>query len=59
MCTFVEEMRKEGRAEEIVETGYEFGLGESEILKRLQNKLDISPQTAQEYFCRYGKQTVK
>ncbi len=26
----------EGRAEEIVETGYEFGLSEQQILERLQ-----------------------
>ena len=63
MCTFVEEIRKEGReegreegrAEEIIETGYEFGLGESEILKRLQHKLNITMQAAQEYFCEYAK----
>ena len=63
MCTFVEEIRKEGReegikegrAEEIIETGYEFGLGESEILKRLQHKLNISMQAAQEYLCEYAK----
>ena len=67
MCTFVEEIRKEGReegikegikegrAEEIIESGYEFGLGESEILKRLQHKLNISMQAAQEYLCEYAR----
>lgn len=39
----------EGRAEEIIETGYEFGLSEGKILERLQKKLDISLQMAQEY----------
>ena len=48
----------EGRAEEIIETGHEFGLSETDILGRLQNKLDISLQAAQEYLLRFGKQTV-
>ena len=34
----------EGRAEEIIETGYEFGLSEQDILERLQKKLSISLQ---------------
>lgn len=74
MCTLFEEIarenemkgktegraegRVEGRAEEIIETGLEFGLSENDILKRLQNKLDISLQMAQEYLLRFGKQTV-
>lgn len=32
MCTVFEETRTEGRAEEIIETGHEFGLSEEEIL---------------------------
>ena len=42
----IEKGKMEGRAEEIIETGYEFGLPEVDILKRLQNKLDISLQAA-------------
>lgn len=49
----------EGRAEEIIESGFEFGLSENDILGRLQNKLDISLQMAQEYLLRLGKQMVK
>lgn len=49
---------EKGRAEGIIETGFEFGLSEEEILKRLQKKLDISLQIAQEYVSRFGKQTV-
>ena len=49
MCTVFEETRTEGRAEEIIETGHEFGLSEEEILIRLQKKLDVSLQKAQEY----------
>ena len=47
-----------GRAAEIVETGYEFGISESDILKRLQQKLEIPLQVAQEYLKIFGKQTV-
>ncbi len=66
MCTLFEEIAKEsevkgkieGRAIEIVETGYEFGFSENDILERLQNKLNIPLQTAQEYLKIFGKQTV-
>lgn len=58
MCTFFEEIAKEGKAEEIVETGLEFHLSEQEILERLQRKLNISLSKAQEYFHRYSRQTV-
>lgn len=54
----IEKGKTEGRAEEIIETGFEFGLSEKDILDRLQTKLDISLQTAQEYLLRFGKQTV-
>lgn len=66
MCTLFEEISKEseargkleGRATEIVEAGYEFGLSETDILERLQNKLDISLQMAQEYLKMFGKKTI-
>ncbi|MBO5352075.1 MAG: transposase [Lachnospiraceae bacterium] len=70
MCTVFETIAKEGelkgrlegklegRAVEIVETGYEFGLSEPDILKRLQQKLEISLQKAQEFLNMYGKQTL-
>ena len=66
MCTVFEETRKEGvaqgitqgRAEEIIETGYEFGLSDADILTRLQKKLNVSSQKAQEYFSMFGKQNV-
>ena len=54
----MEKGKVEGRAEEIIETGFEFGLSETDILGRLQNKLDISLQAAQGYLLRFGKQTV-
>jgi hypothetical protein len=59
MCTVFEAERKdgiiEGRAEEIIAMGDEFGLSESDILTKLQEKLDISSQKAQEYFRQFGK----
>lgn len=62
MCTLFEEERLEGKVEgraiEIVETGFEFGLSEEDILNRLQKKLNISLQMAQEYLNMFGKQTV-
>lgn len=62
MCTVFDEIAKEGevkgRAFGIIETGLEFGLSESDILSRLQKKLDVSLQVAQEYLAMFGKQTV-
>ncbi|MCI5610586.1 MAG: hypothetical protein MR392_04310 [Roseburia sp.] len=49
--------RIEGRAEEIIESGLEFGFSESDILERLQRKLSVPQQKAQEYLDRY-KTTV-
>ncbi len=53
-----EEGRAEGRARGIIETGLDFGLSEDELLTRLQNKLKISYEMAQEYLEKFGKQTV-
>lgn len=50
-----EEGKIEGRAEEIVESGYEFNLSETDILERLQKKLDISEEEAQKFLTVYGK----
>lgn len=58
MCTVFDEIAKEGQAKGIIETGLEFGLSESDILNRLQKKLDVSLQVAQEYLAMFGKQTV-
>ena len=44
------EGRIEGRARGIVESCCEFNLSEDDILKRLQQKLDITLPKAQEYF---------
>lgn len=58
MCTLFDEIAKENEAKGIIETGFEFGLSESDIVERLQRKLNISLQTAQEYLDIFGKQTV-
>ena len=58
MCTVFEEIRTEGEAKGIIETGYEFGLSESDILERLQHKLNVSEQKAQEYLEMFGNQIV-
>lgn len=62
MWTFFDEIAKEGemkgKAEGIIETGFDCGLSESDILERLQKKLNVSLQTAQEYIKMFGKQTV-
>lgn len=48
-----------GRVEGIVDTCCDLGLPEDAILERLQKKLNISLQTAQEYLQTFGKQIVK
>lgn len=70
MCTLFEEIAKEnkeegraegkteGKAEGIIETGIECGLSETDILEKLQIKLNISLQNAQEYFKKFGKATL-
>lgn len=58
VCTLFNEIAKEGEAKGIIETGFDFGLSENDILERLQKKMDISLQKAQEYFEMFGKQTV-
>lgn len=49
MCTVFEETRIEGKAEGIIETCFELGFSENDILERLQKKLNISVQAAEEY----------
>lgn len=58
MCLAVEEMRKDWKAEGIIETSLDFGLSENDILERLQEKLDVSLQKAQEYFAMFAGQMV-
>jgi hypothetical protein len=48
--------RTEGRAAGIIETLYEVGFSDIDIVEKLQTKLHISLQQAQEYLQMYGKQ---
>ena len=50
-----EKLISRGRAEEIIEMGQEFGLDDTAILKRLQEKAGLSIETATIYLRRYGK----
>ena len=54
----IEKGKAEGKAEGIIETGLEFGLSEEDILMRLQKKLNISLQKAQDYMDKFARQTV-
>ena len=62
MCTVFEETweegKAEGKAEGIIVMGLDCGLSEDDVLEKLQEKLNIPLQKAQEYFCLYAKQTV-
>lgn len=58
MWAVFEETWAEGRAEGIIEAGFELGLSEHDILERLQDRLNIPMQKAQEYFNMFGKQPV-
>ena len=62
MCTLFDEIAKEneikGKALGMIETELDFELSENDILVRLQRKLDITLQQAQEYLNLFKKQTV-
>jgi uncharacterized protein YidB (DUF937 family) len=47
-----------GEAKQIIEMGQEFGLDDTDILKRLQEKLNLSVETATSYLQQYGKALV-
>ena len=59
MCTLFEEIAKEGEikgeARGIIETGHHFGVSENDILDRLQKKLNVSLEIAQEYLKMFKK----
>ena len=62
MWSVFEETAKEGeahgKAEGIIDTCYDLGLPEEDILQRLQVELDISLQAAQECLRIFAKKTV-
>jgi hypothetical protein len=45
----------EGKAEGIIETAYDFGLSDKDILERLQSKLNVSLDQAQQYLNMFGR----
>ena len=61
MCTVFEETweegKTEGKAEGIIVMGLDCGLSKDDVLEKLQEKLNIPLQKAQEYFCLYAEQT--
>lgn len=52
------EGKAEGKAEGIIDTCSDLGLPDEDILKRLQVKMGISLQAAQEYLRMFRKKTV-
>lgn len=44
--------------EEIIETGYELDLSDDDILRRLQKKLNISMEAAQQYLRKFGRHPI-
>ncbi len=58
MYNLFDEIAKDSKAEGIIETGFDCGLSENDILERLQSKLNVSMQMAQEYLKQFGKQTI-
>ena len=63
MWSVFEEVAKEGEARGevrgIIDTCHELGVSDEDILSRLQSKLDISLQAAQEYLQMFGQTGVK
>ncbi|KAI4443493.1 hypothetical protein [Schaedlerella arabinosiphila] len=53
-----EKLIRKGKAEQIIEMGQEFGLDDADILRRLQEKIGLSLETAAAYLEWYGKQLV-
>ena len=52
------EGREAGKAEQIIEMGQEFGLDDAAILKRLQEKIGLSLETAAAYLEQCGNRFV-
>lgn len=53
-----ERLIKRGKAQMIIELGQEFGLNDSAIMTRLQDKLGLPLERAEAYLKMYGKQPV-
>lgn len=58
MCKALEDLREEGVAMGFIECCRGFGLAEKDIFARLQQKLNMTAQKAQEYLSMYEKQCI-
>lgn len=54
----IQKGKAEGKAEQIIEMGQEFGLDDAAILKRLQDKIGLSSEQTADYLKKFGKQLV-
>ena len=59
MWTVFEETQNEGRIRGIIEMGIECGVSEEDLFEKLEHKLNVSRQKAQEYFQKYAAETVQ
>lgn len=59
MVSVFQETWNEGEAKGIIEMGNDFGLSEEDILARLQKKLNVSLQKAQEYLYAIENRTLR
>ncbi len=55
MCTLFEEIKQEGKAEEIIALGREFGLDDEAIILKLQERLNIDTAKSREFFEQFGR----
>ncbi len=58
MYSLFEELAKDSKAEGIIEICLDCGLSDDTILEKLQQKLNISLQQAQEYLNTFAKQSI-
>lgn len=53
---YIREGEANGRAKGIIETGYRFGLSDTDILTQLQEMMEITVEQAKKYLDLFGKQ---
>lgn len=58
MCKAIEDLIEDGRVEGFIESCKDFGLAEKDILAKLQQKLNMTAQKAQEYLDMFEKQCI-
>jgi hypothetical protein len=55
MYSVFQDLVDQGKIEGIIETLYDFGLSDNDIIAKLQEKLNVSLQQAQEYLDTFKK----